>query len=165
MPIDWKTQEAYQRLIAAMVAASDNNMDYKKIAYFYGQGATYDSIEGRFRIAKRMANDLKKEAEDEGRVMQPARTKSANSTPRKPKAKRDVEHATQTGRVQKSPSKKRNPAPPKLKQEPQTPSSLDSNEESEQQGATQAFEDAFAHSFAATDSFSGDFLFHHDEAV
>lgn len=62
-------------------------VDYKKVAFYFGQGATYDSIEGRFRIAKRMANTLKTEAEEEGRAMPTPRSKSATSTPRKPKAK------------------------------------------------------------------------------
>ncbi|OJD29909.1 splicing arginine serine-rich 2 [Diplodia corticola] len=129
MPIDWKSQESYQRLLAALVAASDNAIDFKKVAYYFGQGATYDSIEGRFRIAKRMANDLKKEAEDEGRQMPTTRTKSANSTPRKPKAKPNTEHSVASGRVQKSPSKKRGTkSTPSFKQEPQTPISLDSDD-------------------------------------
>ncbi|KAL1616245.1 hypothetical protein SLS54_008538 [Diplodia seriata] len=132
MPIDWKTQESYSRLLAALVAASDNSIDYKKVAYFFGQGATYDAIEGRFRIAKRMANDLKQEAENEGRQMpSTSRVKSANSTPRKPKAKANSEHAVASGRVQKSPSKKRGgvkASPSKLKDEPRTPTSLDGDD-------------------------------------
>ncbi|KAK0662874.1 hypothetical protein DIS24_g1783 [Lasiodiplodia hormozganensis] len=148
MPIDWKSQESYQRLLAALVAASDNSIDYKKVAYFFGQGATYDSIEGRFRIAKRMANDLKKQAEDEGRQMPTTRVKSANSTPRKPKAKPNGEHSVASGRIEKSPSKKqRRPTTSKFKQEPQTPTSLnsDDHESTEQQQPSHAAE-AFQHS-------------------
>lgn len=119
MPIDWKTQESYQRLLGALVAASDNSIDYKKVAYYFGQGATYDAIEGRFRIAKRAAADLKREAEEEGRQMPASRVRSATSTPRKPKAPKpssalandaagaeSSQHSVQSGRVQKStPSK------------------------------------------------------------
>lgn len=108
MPIDWKSQQSYQRLLAALVAASDGNVsficrecdrkavptmiwqvDYKKVAYFFGQGATYDSIEGRFRIAKKMATTLKAEAEEEGRALPATRSKGAITTPRKPRAKPD----------------------------------------------------------------------------
>ncbi|KAF2142773.1 uncharacterized protein K452DRAFT_357863 [Aplosporella prunicola CBS 121167] len=127
MTIDWKSLESYQRLLGAMVAASDNNVDYKKVAYFYGQGATYDSIEGRFRIAKKQANVLKKEAEDENRVMPASRAKSTTSTPRKPKAKPTLDTANGgviSGRVTKSPSKKKAAAPKKVKQEPHTPTSM-----------------------------------------
>ncbi|KAK7715975.1 hypothetical protein SLS57_006726 [Botryosphaeria dothidea] len=149
MPIDWKSQESYQRLLAALVAASDNNVDYKKVAFYFGQGATYDSIEGRFRIAKRMANTLKTEAEEEGRAMPTPRSKSTTTTPRKPKAK-PGQLVVQSGRVQKSPSKKRGSAP-KVKQEPQTPSATDSDDTqaSQQQAGIDldAYVDPYQHSF------------------
>ncbi|KAK7536534.1 hypothetical protein IWX49DRAFT_621336 [Phyllosticta citricarpa] len=110
MPIDWKTPESYRRLLAAMCAAQDGTIDFKKVAYYYGQGATYDSIEGRFRHAKKEAKKLQSEAEKEGRKMPVTRPKSANSTPRKPKATPSIENGVKTGRVTKSPSKKRSTA-------------------------------------------------------
>ncbi|KAK7524387.1 hypothetical protein IWZ03DRAFT_23713 [Phyllosticta citriasiana] len=110
MPIDWKTPESYRRLLAAMCAAQDGTIDFKKVAYYYGKGATYDSIEGRFRHAKKEAKKLQSEAEKEGRKMPVTRPKSANSTPRKPKATPSIENGVKTGRVSKSPSKKRSTA-------------------------------------------------------
>ncbi|KAK8199711.1 hypothetical protein HDK77DRAFT_207931 [Phyllosticta capitalensis] len=107
MPIDWKSPESYKRLLAAMCAAQDNNIDFKKVAYYFGQGATYDSIEGRFRIAKKLAQTLEKEAVDEGREMPTTRTKSATSTPRKPKAKPSIEGGVVSGRVTKASPKKK----------------------------------------------------------
>ncbi|EKG16070.1 hypothetical protein MPH_06764 [Macrophomina phaseolina MS6] len=127
MPIDWKSQQSYQRLLAALVAASDGNVDYKKVAYFFGQGATYDSIEGRFRIAKKMATTLKAEAEEEGRALPATRSKGAITTPRKPRAKPD-QQPTRSGRIQKTPSKRRSTVAAKIKQEPQTPTSLGSDD-------------------------------------
>ncbi|KAL1649928.1 hypothetical protein SLS58_001304 [Diplodia intermedia] len=164
MPIDWKSQDSYQRLLAALVAANDNSIDYKKVAYYFGQGATYDSIEGRFRIAKRMANDLKREAEDEGRQMPTSRVRSTTSTPRKPKAQRppaeSSQHSVQSGRIEKSTPSKRNrnnaaapsaKAPAKQQQEqepePQTPRSMEAPEDSQQRLSQDPFEKAFLHSF------------------
>ncbi|EKG18328.1 hypothetical protein MPH_04410 [Macrophomina phaseolina MS6] len=176
MPIDWKSQESYQRLLAALVAANDNSIDYKKVAYYFGQGATYDSIEGRFRIAKRMANDLKREAEEEGRQMPTSRARSTTSTPRKPKAQRPTtattangessQNSVQSGRIEKStPSKRQrslDDAAPgsssgsgkgnsnkraKLELEPQTPSSMEAPEDVEQRLSQDPFDKAFQHSF------------------
>ncbi|KAB8342783.1 hypothetical protein FH972_022381 [Carpinus fangiana] len=96
--IDWKSPDSYTRLLAAMVAAQDMKLNYKKIADMYGEGATYDSIEGRFRIIKKEAAKLKEEIENGTRPEAPARgktvsprkahpqsgdAKSANSTPTK----------------------------------------------------------------------------------
>ncbi|OJD31986.1 uncharacterized protein BKCO1_4200073 [Diplodia corticola] len=190
MPIDWKSQDSYQRLLAALVAANDNSIDYKKVAYYFGQGATYDSIEGRFRIAKRMANDLKREAEDEGRQMPTSRVRSTNSTPRKPKAPRPAantaesssQHSVLSGRIEKStgtPSKRnRNsaaaaasaasvskpPAKQEQEPEPQTPRSMEASEDSQQRLSPDPFEKAFQHSF--DDALQRSFFFDdYDDAV
>jgi hypothetical protein len=37
-------------------------VDFKRVALYYGQGATYDAIEGRFRKAKKLAKELVDEA-------------------------------------------------------------------------------------------------------
>jgi hypothetical protein len=37
-------------------------IDFKRVAHFYGQGATYDAIEGRFRKVKKLAKELVDEA-------------------------------------------------------------------------------------------------------
>ena len=68
MPINWKLPTTYQKLLAAIYAASPQNHNYASIAAIFGEGATYDSIEGRFRIIKRDAAKLKTEAEAEGRL-------------------------------------------------------------------------------------------------
>lgn len=108
MPINWKDLGSYERLLAAIVAAENmkvcripsehaltsnfdrrlkfaiTQVDYKRIAYFYGQGATYDSIEGRFRKAKKDAQALRDEVA--GTAMPTSR--SQPSTPRKTAAPR-----------------------------------------------------------------------------
>jgi len=62
-------------------------LDYRKIATMYGNGATYDSIEGRFRIIKKEAAQLKSEIDSGARPEAPMRgaNPSATSTPKKPK--------------------------------------------------------------------------------
>ncbi|KAF2087544.1 hypothetical protein K490DRAFT_65374 [Saccharata proteae CBS 121410] len=131
MPIDWKSQESYQRLLGALVAASDHNIDYRKVAYFFGQGATYDAIEGRFRIAKKTAEALQHEATSSGRAMPTSTRRKSVTTPRKPRAPKtlvDSQDGVIGGRVSKpaSPRKKKPAATEKaIKNEPQTPTSLD----------------------------------------
>lgn len=65
-------------------------LNYKRIADYYGDGATYDAIEGRFRLIKKQAAKLKDEVEG-GRPIAPPRgsNKSADTTPRKPKTPRN----------------------------------------------------------------------------
>lgn len=117
MPVNWKDPEAFTRLLAAMVAAQDMKLDYKKIATMYGNGATYDSIEGRFRIIKKEATALKAEIDNGDRPEPAARTPRRNkptlSTPKKEKII--------GGRVNKSagtPSKKRGTVIKGIKEEP-----------------------------------------------
>ncbi|KAL9073463.1 MAG: hypothetical protein Q9161_002884 [Pseudevernia consocians] len=125
MPVNWKDPDAFTRLLAAMVAAQDMKLDYRKIASMYGNGATYDSIEGRFRIIKKDATALKAEVDSGDRPGAPARgavsvkattpkkIKSTISTPKKGK--------TLGGRVNKSnatPTKKRDYAMKGIKEEP-----------------------------------------------
>ncbi|KAI9784682.1 MAG: hypothetical protein M1816_000747 [Peltula sp. TS41687] len=87
MTIDWNTKESYQRLLAAVHAASPQTHNYRLIATMFGQGATYDAIEGRFRKIKADAMVLKKEVESGERPEAPPRgAGSAKSTPRKKKA-------------------------------------------------------------------------------
>ncbi|KAI9652400.1 MAG: hypothetical protein M1831_006809 [Alyxoria varia] len=112
--IDWKSPESYSRLLAAMVAAQDMKLNYKKIADMFGEGATYDAIEGRFRIIKREAQKLKGEIDEGRRELAPNRGGKAQVTPRKPRTpqtNRVLDHdAVLDGRVTKStnstPSKK-----------------------------------------------------------
>ncbi|KAI9699433.1 MAG: hypothetical protein M1836_003044 [Candelina mexicana] len=79
MPVDWKKPEAYNRLLAAVMAAHDMKLDYRKIASMYGEGATYDAIEGRFRIVKKEAQVLKEELESGVRAPAPARGQPVSS--------------------------------------------------------------------------------------
>ena len=102
-----------------------SQLDYRKIATMYGNGnlrsslatpsanstsfsgATYDSIEGRFRIIRKEAAVMKAEVESGARPAAPPRnanaagSNSGQTTPRKPKTttKKDK---TLTGRVTKS---------------------------------------------------------------
>ncbi|KAL8847532.1 MAG: hypothetical protein Q9221_007432 [Calogaya cf. arnoldii] len=77
MPVNWNDPKAFKRLLAAMVAAQDMKLDYRKIASMYGEGATYDAIEGRFRIIKKEAAKLLAEIENGQRPIAPARGASA----------------------------------------------------------------------------------------
>lgn len=74
-----------------MQAAAPQNQNYRQIATYFGQGATYDAIEGRFRKIKADAAQLIKEVESGERPEAPAR--GSGGTPRKDRAKA----ATPTG--------------------------------------------------------------------
>ncbi|KAL8895488.1 MAG: hypothetical protein Q9207_008155 [Kuettlingeria erythrocarpa] len=63
-----------------MVAAQDMKLNYGKIATMYGQGATYDAVEGRFRIIKRKAAELVAEVESGSRPPAPPRGGSSCTT-------------------------------------------------------------------------------------
>lgn len=129
MPVNWKDPDAFTRLLAAMVAAQDMKLDYRKIASMYGNGATYDSIEGRFRIIKKEAAALKAEVDNGDRPEAPTRgAVSANITPRKPKSATHTPKKEKTlgGRVGKSngtPGKKRGNGVKGIKEEPDSNSS------------------------------------------
>ncbi|CAO1602223.1 MAG: hypothetical protein LQ349_000740 [Xanthoria aureola] len=106
MPVNWKDPKAFERLLAAMVAAQEMKLDYRKIASMYGEGATYDAIEGRFRIIKKEAAKLLAEIESGQRPAAPPRgnamSKSSSfattstddndsiSTPKKPRKPRST---------------------------------------------------------------------------
>ncbi|KAL8915140.1 MAG: hypothetical protein Q9172_006939 [Xanthocarpia lactea] len=83
MPVNWKDPKAFERLLAAIVAAQEMKLDYRKIASMYGEGATYDAIEGRFRIIRKEAQKLLAEIESGERPAAPPRgaiTKSSSTT-------------------------------------------------------------------------------------
>lgn len=106
MPIDWNSKESYQRLLAAVYAASPQNHNYRQIAYMFGQGATYDAIEGRFRKIKAEAQTLKQEVENGERPEPPPKaTGSVQSTPKKKRATNAgaaADQGVRAGRVTKS---------------------------------------------------------------
>ena len=87
-------------------------------------GATYDSIEGRFRIIKKEAASLKAEIDNGARPEAPTRgAVSMNTTPKKPKSASNTPKKVKVvgGRVDKNkgtPSKKRGTAIKGMKVEP-----------------------------------------------
>ncbi|KAK2805111.1 hypothetical protein FQN50_006356 [Emmonsiellopsis sp. PD_5] len=77
MGIIWKQPEI-ERIIAALLAAHPQfTPDYKAIAQYFGQGATYHSIEGRFRSYRKLAEKMK----DEGPVTISTPPRRTNATP------------------------------------------------------------------------------------
>ncbi|KAL8857751.1 MAG: hypothetical protein Q9178_005651 [Gyalolechia marmorata] len=97
MPVNWKNPQAFERLLAAMVAAQEMKLDYRKIASMYGEGATYDAIEGRFRIIRKEAQKLLAEIESGERPAAPPRGAIAKSS------------STTSGDEVTTPKKPRNP--------------------------------------------------------
>ncbi|KAL8764486.1 MAG: hypothetical protein Q9203_005901 [Teloschistes exilis] len=81
MPINWKNPKAFERLIAAVIAAHDLKLDYRRIATMYGQGATYDAVEGRFRVFRKEAAKLQQEISNGDRPTAPRRGTSSTSAP------------------------------------------------------------------------------------
>ncbi|PGH06045.1 hypothetical protein GX51_02636 [Blastomyces parvus] len=61
MGITWD-KNAIDRIIGALLAAHPGfNPNYKAIAGYFGQGATYDSIQGRFRTYHKMADKMRED--------------------------------------------------------------------------------------------------------
>ncbi|KAI9038366.1 uncharacterized protein KD926_010902 [Aspergillus affinis] len=71
------------------------------MANFFGQSATYDAIEGRFRRYRKMADELKQEARALGITNALPGRGSGGSTPRTPRATRGVTKKSSTGKAQK----------------------------------------------------------------
>ncbi|KAE8368819.1 hypothetical protein BDV27DRAFT_153643 [Aspergillus caelatus] len=96
MVVNWKNHESTDRLIGSLLAAHpDLKLDYHAMAVIFGQGATYDSIEGRFRRYRKIADELRDEAHGRGISDIPRNAgrsytsgKSATSTPRTPRGRR-----------------------------------------------------------------------------
>ncbi|KAF9886626.1 hypothetical protein FE257_011266 [Aspergillus nanangensis] len=104
--VNWKASDATDRLVAAMIAAHPSiKLDYKAMAVMFGQEATYDAIEGRFRRYRKMAEDLKAEASSQG-VTDLSRGRGSNSTgstPRTPRGPRGgITKPGSSGRSRKS---------------------------------------------------------------
>ncbi|KAE8356625.1 hypothetical protein BDV28DRAFT_144950 [Aspergillus coremiiformis] len=115
--VNWKNPESTDRLIAVLLAAHPSlKLDYRAMALIFSQGATFDSIEGRFRRYRKMADELKDEAYSRGIVDIPrnvGRTPSgsAASTPRTPRGPRG-------GITKRTPSSSRNKKDPHQAQSP-----------------------------------------------
>ncbi|KAJ4400320.1 hypothetical protein N0V91_008779 [Didymella pomorum] len=84
MAIQWQEPGAKDRLLAAVIAAS-SNLDINEVVRLFGEGATYDAVEGQLRKAKKSAAALKEEATGRsGPAMTPSRskkTKTVNDSP------------------------------------------------------------------------------------
>ncbi len=86
--------------------------NYRAIAKFYGQGATYDTIEGRFRHIRRQAEVLKLDAgtgtDSPGQSFNSAVSAGGATTPKKARAprtpKKESTGATAGGRITKTPT-------------------------------------------------------------
>ena len=85
-----QAQSLYYASIYRMLTSFQTKLNYKKIADYYGNGATYDAIEGRFRIVRKDAGQLRNELESGERPPAPPRGNqgSNHSTPRKSRAGR-----------------------------------------------------------------------------
>ena len=65
--VNWGAKESFTKLLAAIYAAHpDVKFNFNEIAHFFGDGATYDAIEGRFRIIKKEAMVLHENAGEPG---------------------------------------------------------------------------------------------------
>ncbi|RDW70751.1 uncharacterized protein DSM5745_08262 [Aspergillus mulundensis] len=84
--VNWKDPNSQHRLVAALIGASPNKPDYKAVAALFGQGATYDSIEGQCRKYRKMADELKAEAAKNGTVTSAPKTPRTGNRVLKPTA-------------------------------------------------------------------------------
>ncbi|PYH49946.1 uncharacterized protein BP01DRAFT_378556 [Aspergillus saccharolyticus JOP 1030-1] len=91
--VNWKAPESTDRLIASLIVAHPGlKLDYRAMAIAFGQGASYDSIEGRFRRWRKMADELRGEVEARGISLTEFRGRnslSGSSTPRTPRGPRN----------------------------------------------------------------------------
>ncbi|KAI9774804.1 MAG: hypothetical protein M1840_000020 [Geoglossum simile] len=95
--VNWSAKESFTKLLAAIYAAHPGvKFNFSEIAHFFGDGATYDAIEGRFRIIKKEAADLRKKAGEPG----PSSARRRKSISRQP---------VLTGRVTKRSGRGRKP--------------------------------------------------------
>ena len=77
----------------------------------YGEGATYDSIEGRFRIIRKEAEKLKVEIDSGQRPPAPPRGTGEKRSPRKPRQHSIIDLDTvESGRITKSKSANSSPS-------------------------------------------------------
>ncbi|KAK6534342.1 hypothetical protein TWF281_005665 [Arthrobotrys megalospora] len=88
MPISWSSDN-YVKLLAALLAAHPElKPNYEKIAIYFGDGATYDAIQGCMRRVRTKADELRKEVETGVRpnvTPKPTPKKRAAGTPGKGK--------------------------------------------------------------------------------
>ncbi|PLN78757.1 hypothetical protein BDW42DRAFT_174316 [Aspergillus taichungensis] len=83
--VNWKAPESLDRLVGALIAAHPGlKLDYQAMAVMFGQGSTYDAIEGRFRRFRKVAEELKADAAGRGITSVPRGRNSGPRTPRTP---------------------------------------------------------------------------------
>ncbi|KAF7118533.1 hypothetical protein CNMCM5793_008063 [Aspergillus hiratsukae] len=91
--VNWKANESTDHLIAVLIAAHPGlKLEYQAMATLFGQGATYDAIEGRFRRYRKMADEVKADALNRVITELPrgrnGATGSSSGTPRTPRGPR-----------------------------------------------------------------------------
>ncbi|KAE9986227.1 hypothetical protein EG328_006230 [Venturia inaequalis] len=62
MAIDWKSPENNERLLTCVYAwlqESNVTINHHRIAAYFGNGATYDAVQGNFRKFKQRIEDVK----------------------------------------------------------------------------------------------------------
>ncbi|KAF3918975.1 hypothetical protein ABW20_dc0108818 [Dactylellina cionopaga] len=92
MPITWSS-ENYVKLLAAVLAAHPEfKPDYRNIAVYFGEGATYDAIQGCMRPIKKKALQLRQEVETGVRP---------NTTPKPTPKKRNAPGTASTSKGKK----------------------------------------------------------------
>lgn len=100
-------------IISSRLEANYRQLDYSGMAAMYGRGATYNSVEGRFRNYRKIAEELKSEAAARGVTSVPRGSGrnggSGASTPRTPRTPRGPRNgvtkssaSTPTGRGKQS---------------------------------------------------------------
>jgi len=73
MVISWSA-DRYKKLFAAVLAAHPEiKLNYKEVAVYFGEGATYDSIECRMRDIKKHAKQLRAEIQSGTRSSEPTK--------------------------------------------------------------------------------------------
>ncbi|KAL2868721.1 uncharacterized protein BJX67DRAFT_379672 [Aspergillus lucknowensis] len=108
--VNWKLMDNVHRVIAALLAANPGiKLDYHAMAALFGQGATYDSIEGQFRKFRKQADELRAEAEKNGISLAelPRARPVTSTTPRTPRTGRGgiTKPSSSTGKGKKGASK------------------------------------------------------------
>ncbi|KAF7586560.1 hypothetical protein BBP40_008659 [Aspergillus hancockii] len=120
--VNWKNVESTDRLIASLLAAHPGwKPDYYAMALMFGQGATYDSIEARFRRYRKIADELKDEARSKGTEIpkyagrSPGSSASTPRTPRGPRSGITKRVLASSGNGKKDPGQAQTPTKKKGK--------------------------------------------------
>ncbi|KAL2821764.1 hypothetical protein BDW59DRAFT_164102 [Aspergillus cavernicola] len=106
--VNWKDPESTHRVIATLLAINPNiKLDYHAMAALFGQGTTNYTIENQFRKWRKLAEEIKTEAEEKGiNIASIPRGHPGTGTPRTPRRTRGgitkPASASSTGRSKKS---------------------------------------------------------------